>query len=128
MSKKEYDELTADDIFNLDDLEIEELNIEEWNGKVYMRTFTGTERAQLQTKFASVNVKSGNSTLDVMLTVFVYGICDGNGKRLFKNDKPTLDKLKSKKGTVIESAANQIMIFNGLAQAEKKIEENAKNS
>lgn len=129
MSKEEvkYDELSADDILNFNDLEVEELIIEEWKGKVYMRTFSGTERAKLQTKFININAKSGDASLDVQVTVFVMGVCDAEGTRLFSDDKKIKDKLKLKRGNIIEQAATLILKYNGLAGSQEQIKDNAKN-
>lgn len=128
MSKKEYDDLTAEDIFGIDDQDIEELNIEQWKGKAYMRTFTGTERSQMQAKTAKLDVATGDGGLELMLWVIIHGLCDGSGKRLFKDDKSTQDKLKNKQGSTLEAIAQEIMRHNALKETVEEVEKEAKNS
>lgn len=128
MSKEKYDDLTADEIFAIQDTDIEVLNIKQWKGRVYMRNFTGRERTTMTAKIQATNEKSADQNLALILWVFVHGVCDSKGERLFGDDKDTLNKLKDKQGAVLEGAAKAIMEFNAVSDIQEKVEEEAKNS
>jgi hypothetical protein len=120
-------ELTADDIFGLA-VEVEELKIEQWGGRVYMRALSGSDRAKLQAKIKTKNVKNSEGNLDVMVWIIIYIICDSKGKRIFKDDKKVIENLKGLSGAILENIANEAMKYNGLSEPEKQIEKEAKNS
>ncbi len=128
MSKTKYDELNADDIFAINDLEIEELDIEQWKGRVYMLSFTGAERARLQQKTKTVNLTTGEGSLELMLWFVIHGLCDANGKRIFDDSIKTHTNLKKKQGAVLEAIAEAVMKFNGMKDIEEDVKAEAKNS
>lgn len=118
--------LTAEDIFGIKS-ELEILKIDQWKGHFYMSTFSGTDRAKFQTKCSTKNLNTGEGSLDLQIWVIILGICDKDGKAIFKEDRETIKNLKAQNGAVIESVAKSVLQFNALGEVEKEVEAEAKN-
>jgi hypothetical protein len=76
--------LTRDQILSIQDIEIEEVEVPEWGGAVYVRGMSGTERDQFE---GSIVTQRGKSTAvnmaNIRAKLAAVSICDADGKRLF---------------------------------------------
>ena len=105
--------LTRDAIFAADDLPRQEVPVPEWNGSVYVRQLTGTEREQLERM-----IPTGISTAWLVALC----TCDEQGARLFSD--ADVEKLGAKNAKPLLRIANAALRFNALT--DEAIEE-AKN-
>jgi hypothetical protein len=87
--------LTKDQILAATQLPVEEVNVPEWGGTVFVRTMTGTERDQCEQ--AILTAKEKKRRLNVRAMYAVRTIIDEKGNRLFAdNDADELAKTSAK--------------------------------
>jgi hypothetical protein len=83
--------LTRELILSFTKLPIEEVDVPEWNGKVYIRVMTAGERDAWEGFVKKFQVQ------DIRARTAVTCLCDADGKRLFTDDDmPALSNLHSK--------------------------------
>lgn len=116
--------LTAAQILAADDIKIEEVEIPEWGGKVYVRTLTGRERDAFEASTVSeegVAVQLRN--LRARFAAIVC--CNEEGERLFPTDQAE-SALGSKSSVPLDRIWDAGRALNRMD--EDSIEELAKNS
>lgn len=76
--------LNREDILGAQDIEIEEVNVPEWGGSVFVKGMTGTERDRFE---ASIVEQRGKDTkvnmVNIRAKLASETICDKEGVRLF---------------------------------------------
>ena len=114
--------LTKEQILAADDLRTEEVEVPEWNGSVFVRTLTGTDRDAFEQ-----SVVQGVDKMDlanVRARMAVLCMADEEGKRLFEDsDAKALGAKSSLALGRIFTAAQKL---NGMTDSDT--EELAKNS
>lgn len=76
--------LTAEQILAADDRPIEELEVPEWGGSVFIRTMSGDERDSFEADM--VQNRSGDPSRDIRgfrAKLAAHVLCDESGSRLF---------------------------------------------
>ncbi len=108
--------LSAEDILGVDDKRIKEVEVPEWGGSIFIRTFAGFER-DLFTK-SILDKKTGNPTElgNFRAKTLALGICDQGGNRIFTNSQ--IEALGKKNSAVIERLFMEINKLNGLTPEE----------
>jgi len=114
--------LNRNQILQVDDLKKELINVPEWNGQIYIRTLTGSERDAFE---QSIIADKGKTNLaNIRARLCALAICDEKGKRLFE-DKDIVT-LGSKSAVALDCVFSAVQKLNGIG--EEEIEELAKNS
>lgn len=80
--------LTKDQILSASDRKIEEVEVPEWNGSVYIRNMTGGERDAYEASLIKMQGKSVQANMaDARAKLCAICICDEDGNRLFTDDE-----------------------------------------
>lgn len=109
--------LTRESILGADDLPLEEVRVEEWQGTVRVRTLTGKERDEFEQTVQ--NSQKGPNKFDirgVKVKLLILTVCDEHGTPLFK-DSPGQDDmtaLNEKSSRVIDRLFQVAQRVNGL--------------
>lgn len=112
-----------DDILSLDDRPKIEVEVPEWNVKVYLRAMTGHDREAWEAHVAP-SQEGGRPNIQGMRSKMVASCIVGeDGKRIFNVADEV--KLASRSAAVIERLFDKCMELNGLTEEdEKKLVEN----
>jgi len=114
--------LTKEQILKADDLKIELVKVPEWNGDIYIRTMTGTERDAFE---QSLFEKEGERNLsNIRARLCALTIVDEGGNRLF--DDKDVEQLGKKSAAALDRIFGITQKLNAIG--EKDVEELAKNS
>jgi hypothetical protein len=105
--------LTAASILDIDDTRIEELYIPEWNGTVFLKSWSGNKRAQFEN---AVLQYRGNdvrvNTKQARQWAAVLSLCDKEGSLLFKTTQ--VKELDKKSSAALERIFKRVQAINGL--------------
>ena len=86
--------LSKADILKAEDVVLQELDVPEWKGKVWLRVFGGEEREMYEAACYRGRESKDFRTLKAL--VVVYSVCDKDGQRLFTEaDIPALNRKSS---------------------------------
>ena len=72
--------LDAKAIFAADDARLEKLHVPEWNGDVFLRVITGTDRDRFEEAWSEQKLKA------FRIRFLLLTLCDEDGERLFKDE------------------------------------------
>lgn len=114
--------LTKDDIFVIDDIQVEKMEVPEWGGIIGVKVMTCKERQEFQVKMGGARDKIPTNLMEELILLTVVNPC--TKQRLFtdKNDVKELAKKSSQiMGRIFEKAAG----LNGLTS--EAIEDSKKN-
>jgi len=78
--------LSREDILNVKDISIEEVEVPEWGGSIYVKSMTGTERDAFEASIVRANSRSGKANVNmenIRAKIAANTICDENGELLF---------------------------------------------
>ncbi len=114
--------LSKDAILAADDKKLEKLDVPEWDGCVYIRTMTGTERDAFEAAFVSKNGTTNNFQ-NIRARLASLTVCDEDGKRLFA-DTDVL-AVGQKSAAALDRVFGVAMRMNGLRPED--VEELEKN-
>ena len=73
--------LTRDEIFAASDLPVEEVQVPEWGGSVYVRTMSGTERDSFEQEI--VDARKAGQEANVRGRLAARTVSDQQGERMF---------------------------------------------
>jgi len=102
--------LGRDDILAAKDEQVEEVDVPQWKGSVFVRTMTGKEREEFEERMAKSSAK-GRAYL------VAFTLCDETGARLFAD--ADIEALQAKNGAALDRIARRALVVNGLASAEE---------
>ncbi len=102
---------------------IEKVFVKEINKHVFIKIFTGMERANLEAETAKLKRTHGHSILKHRHFILQKGLCDQEGLPLFSDNE--MSKLKQLPGDIADVLAVVIMKANGLH--EDSLEDAEKN-
>lgn len=114
--------LTKEQILKANDLKTEKVSVPEWNGEVYVRTMTGTERDAFDQSL--VESKDKTNLANIRARLCALTVVDEKGGRLF-DDKDIVD-LGKKSSAALDRVFAVAQKLNGIGA--NNIEELAKNS
>lgn len=111
--------LTRDAILSANDLPVQEVEVPEWGGSVYVRGLTGLERdeyeqSMLEMVGTSIELKMSNARARLV----ACGCVDEQGNRLF-TDKDVA-ALGKKSGAALDQVYSVIQKLSGLSEADMK--------
>lgn len=118
--------LSRDDILAADDLPLEEVEVPEWGGVVYVRSMNGLERDKFDAWMASLSGEGGGAVMSGNLRARMVALCttDESGNALFtEDDIAALGKKSSAALTRVADAASRL---NGMSPDD--VEDIAENS
>jgi len=120
--------LTRDDIVGAKILGVKEIEVPEWNGSVFIRKWSGKDRAKFlkaSTKIQGEDVGANFDTIfDNMALVVVISLCDEDGVRLFADEDQEM--LAEKDANAIQRIYEAVLVLNALNQT--AVQDSAKNS
>lgn len=114
--------LTKKQILQSNDLSKELVKVPEWNGEVYIRTMTGTERDQFEQSLAISKDKLNLANIRARLCALA--ICDEDGNRLFTDSE--IEALGQKSAAALDRIFEVAQRLNKIGA--KDIEDLEKNS
>lgn len=107
---------------------IKEIDVPELGGSVYIRKWSGKDRAKFLQ--ASITVDSGNvdvkyeKIFDNMSLVVALSLCDETGARMFNDDE--IDFISEMNADIIQTIYQESLTLNSLVQ--ESVKDAAKNS
>jgi len=113
------DDLTRDAILGADDLPIEQVEVPEWNGSVYMRTLTGKQRDDFEQFAVERKTKTGIDIRGMRIKLIAMCLCDKDGKMLFAG-RDDESKLIQKSGAALQRLSDVAQRLSGLDDNEMK--------
>jgi len=116
--------LTADQILAIDDIEIREVPVPEWNGAVHLRVMDGASRDAYDR--ALINRKNDKrfESIGIRAKLLGYTICDAAGMLIFTEAQ--IPELALKSGAVLARLFDIACEMNGIgARAEAQAEKNS---
>jgi len=126
-SNGHYSELTADQIFEVDDVVIEPHPVPQWKGMVYVRSVSAKVRGDIEASAAVFKEQKGKDASfarDFTVRFAWYAMCDRNGKRLFEKIEDVA-RLKEKNAAAIASIAEHAQKLSGFSKEDlEKLEKN----
>lgn len=114
--------LDREQILNADDLQLQELDVPEWGGSVFIRTLSGAERDMFEADF--LKHKDEGMAPNARAKFAVLVLCDAEGTRLFQDADAA--QLGQKSGAALSRIFTAAMEANYMT--EEDIEELEKNS
>jgi hypothetical protein len=112
-------ELTAQQILDMDDVIVEEHPVSEWkNGLVYVRSVSAQERGEIEAAAAQFKESKGKDqsfARDFTVKFAWLTLCDSTGRRLFDKVEDVA-KLKQKNAAAIASIAEHGQRLSGFSQ------------
>ncbi len=117
--------LSASDIFAVDDQRIERVEVPEWDGHVFVKSITGTERDAFESAMVSRKGK-GKSEVDltnVRASLVARAACTAEGVRLF--DDAQASQLGAKSASALDRVYTVADRLSGLS--EEDVEELAED-
>lgn len=119
--------LNKQDILKIKDTVIDRVEVQEWNGEVYLRSITAAERGQIEAAAAAFRETKGKDasfarTFTVKLVAM--SLCDESGARLFSDDE--VGQLGQKNAKVIARLAEHAQRLSGFSKED--LDELEKNS
>jgi len=114
--------LTKDAILGIKDFRLEEFDVPEWGGKVWLRSWTGKGRDAFEASFMGAD-KNARKLDNLRARACAMSICDESGERIFSDaDAPALGE---KSAAVLDRMFQTIQRMNGLGN--DAVEEMTKN-
>jgi hypothetical protein len=119
-------ELSADQILNAPDIEIDPVDVPEWGGRVYVRSMTSLQREKYLDSMRKVIGEGAKATMQTVLQfgsakLLALTLCDLNGKLLFNpTDVATIEKLAKKSAKASERCVAKAAKMNGLDDTGEK--------
>jgi hypothetical protein len=105
-------ELSREQILEADDLKIEEMEIPEWGGSIFVRVMTGAERNQFVKDILELE---DNDDLAVRIKLCSIVVVDNLGKKLFTEDD--IEALSGKSSKVLDRVYRKAEVLNCIEDA-----------
>ncbi len=102
--------LTRDQILGADDTKLDEIEIPEWGGTVFIRAMTACARDALEADF------SAGRKSNFRASVAARAICDENGVLLFT--EADIEKLGEKSGAALDRVFSAILAKNKITDSD----------
>jgi len=122
--------LTRDQIFAVDDIKIEKVNIPEWKGDIFVKGLTGKEKDAWeisQMKFVEGEDKPMIIYDNMRAKLCARTICDEKGKLLFKESD--IEALGKKSGNALSTIFDIAQRLSGITKDDvKKLAKNSKSA
>jgi len=116
--------LTKEDILGLQDIQVKEIDVPEWDSTVFIRQLSrGQADGYFRRRFnkSELTQRGRDQQFESEVTLFGHdswlvaqGVCDADGKRLFSD--ADVKKLEEKNADVIGFIAVEIVKFSGMSR------------
>lgn len=113
--------LTADDIFAVDDSELTPYDVPQWGGTIYIRVMNAEEAIS----FSELTADPARRK-QAMLRLVTMCCCNEKGEQLFRPDQ--VEKLKKKSVKVFLGIQNKIFEINSMRDETAAEKDEAKNA
>jgi hypothetical protein len=126
--------LTRDEILGLNDIQVKEIEVPDWNASVCIRKLTrGQQDEYSKRRFGKPSLKQQlgkkreqemESEVDIFghdAWLVAQGVCDEGGKRLFTDSDVV--RLNEKSGEAIGFIATEIVKFSGMTEDIEELEQ-----
>jgi len=111
--------LNKDQIFSVQDLLIEEVEVPEWGGTVFVRGMTGTERDSFESSVVDIRGSSQKvNMINLRAKLVSLSVCDEQGNRIF-NDSDVIE-LGKKSAIALQRIFDVAQRLSGLSKEEMK--------
>lgn len=112
--------LSRDDILKVQDIRIEEVDVPEWGGTVFVKGMTGTERDLFETSIVETKGKNTRVNMrNIRAKLVVHSACDAEGGLLFTIKD--VDALGKKSAAALQRVFDKASQLSGIS--EKDVEE-----
>ena len=121
--------LSKQDILQAKDVKIEQVEVPEWGGHVYVRSISALERGLIEEDAAKFKESKGKGSFARTFTVKFasLALCDEKGKRLF--DDKDIALLQEKNAAAISRIAEAAQRLSGFSQEDmEELEKNSKGT
>lgn len=107
--------LTKEQILKAKDYDIEEMEVPEWGGSIYLRAMTGMNRDRFE-HVAMKMVGDSENMIGVRARLAAWSICDADGNFLFTDEDA--EELGKKNGAVLDRIFERAQKINRITEAE----------
>jgi hypothetical protein len=109
--------LTREEILGADDIEIEEVEVPEWGGVVYVKGMTGTERDRFESSIVDNRGKTPKANMDnIRAKLVAETLCNEEGIKLFSvKDVKALGK---KSASALQRVFDPAQRLSGITEAD----------
>jgi len=116
--------LSKDQILNANDLKIEEVQVPEWGGSVFVRGMTGSERDKYEASVTKLRGKEAQVDMrNMRAKLLVYTVCDESGTPLFS--EADIEALGKKSANALQRLWEVAVRLSGISgQEAEEIEKN----
>lgn len=121
--------LNKQDILQAKDVKIEQVDVPEWGGVVYVRSISALERGLIEEAAAKFKESKGKDAFARTFTVKFasLAICDEDGNRLFDDKDMTL--LQAKNAAAVARVAEAAQRLSGFTKQDmEELEKNLKDA
>jgi len=130
--------LTREELLGIDDSQVKEIHVPVWDVDIFIRKLTRGQQDQYSRRrfgnpkmIQTINKKAkdiGSQEVESNVDIFGHdswlvaqGVCDENGKRIFKNTD--IPKLDNKDGEAIGFIAKEIILFSAMSEDVEELED-----
>lgn len=111
--------LSAEDIINAPDIQVERVEVPEWNGHVYVKSLAGIERDEFEGSLVKGKGKDKSiSFTNIRAKLVARTACDANGKLIFTIDQ--IEKLGKKSAGALQRVFSVAQRLSGLTDDDVK--------
>jgi hypothetical protein len=110
--------LTAAEILEFMDLDVKEIEVPQWKGKVYIRKWSGLELDQYNNKLLRQTKGEDMDLTGLNAFVAFLSLSDAEGTRLFSK-KEQLEALERKSASALALIRKETLSFNGLNESKE---------
>jgi len=120
--------LNRDDILKVSDISIEEVDVPEWGGSVFVKGMTGTERDAFESSIVQQRGKNSSVNMsNIRAKLSAQTICDEAGERLFTD--ADVKALGKKSATALQRVFDVAQRLSGISgddveELAKELDEN----
>lgn len=123
--------VTKEQILSFSDIKTKEIEVPVWDVKMHIRQLTrGQQDEYMKRQLGGLAVKQRGKAQEIEQNIqiyghdawiFVQGVCDEEGKRLFSDGD--IPKINEKNGEAVGFVSSAIIEFSGMGQDVKDIEQ-----
>jgi len=116
--------LTQEQLASVSDLDVEEVQVPEWKGSIYLRPMTGRERDQFEVEHSKA-LRNGGIKENFRSRFLAQVFCDEHSKPIFESVDKGVDILGQRSSKVITRLFDRAWKISGFD--EKEVDEFEKN-
>jgi len=111
--------LTREQILGITDIQIEELDVPEWGGKIYVKALTGAERDAFESSVIEMRGSTRKINMrNVRAKLASMAICDEKGNRLFTD--ADVEALSKKSASALDKIFTVASRLSGISSEDEE--------